>query len=195
MRTRELDDDSGAVLILALLFVLVVGLVGGALVGFSGSSLAQTSVFNTGRSQAYAAESAIQVAIQQIRNDDTMATAPGYSAGASVNPCPTTSVTIPESPGGANPTNVSIDVMCAVGQEPVPYEREIMFAACPSGTAPSNCLTSPSFVPKPQPGALLVADTRFEDLAKGCSTTQAASCFVPGTSVDVNYWNVAQSDN
>lgn len=197
-RTRDLNrSDSGAVLVLALLFVLVVGLVGGALVGFADSSLAQTSNANTDRSASYAAESAIQVAIQQVRNLTTSSTAPGYSTGSGpVNTCPTTTVSIPEDGAAGSGTNESFDVMCAVGQAPAPFERTVVFVACPHGTPQASCLTGQSsFTPAIQSGAVVSASTTFDDLAQGCNIPSPASCFVPGFSVNVGDWDLAQSNN
>jgi hypothetical protein len=204
MTRRGPSDDSGAVLVLAVLFVLVVGLVGGALVGFAGNSLAQTSTFNADRSQSYAAESAVQVAIQQIRSLQSINTAPGYAppGSSTLNPCPTTSVSIPENTvNGSGGVTESFNVMCAIGRAPLPYERDIVFAACLSGTSPANCLTdattgTDAYVPKPQyPGAVVVATTTFSDLQNGCHVTNFNdNCFAPGSSVDVNDWNVAKSN-
>src|SRR4051812_9051894 len=95
-RVRDVnEDDSGAVLILAVIFVLVVGLIGGAIASFAGSSLAVANVEGNDRSASYAGESAIQVAIQQIRGLTALSNAPGYANGGTINSCPNTTVPIP----------------------------------------------------------------------------------------------------
>ena len=193
--------DEGATLVLALLFVAVVALVGGALIGLAGSSLKQTTSLTADRSKSYAAESAVQVAIQQVRSLQTLNTAPGYGTN-SINPCPTTSVSIAGDGVNGAPKSEAFDVMCGVGQAPLPFQRTITFAACLSGTAAANCMVDPSsgngaFVPKPQyPGAIVIATTTFNDLASGCHVTNFNdNCFAPGTSVTVSNWNIAQSDS
>ena len=65
---RRMRDDSGAVLVLAVLFLLVVALIGGALAAYATTSLASTSQLQVGRATSYTAESAVQVAIQNVRN-------------------------------------------------------------------------------------------------------------------------------
>ena len=183
---RLQTDDNGGVLVLAVIFVFVVGLLGGAIATFASASLTQTTSLGNGRTQEYAAEGAIQVAIQQIRDLNTQATAPGYGVSA----CPTISVTIPATTGALSE---SLKVMCVLGQASLPFERKIVFAACPSGTTDANCLQGqpPSFTPKPQSAALVVATTLYYDLPNGCSTVGAGCELAPGTSVDVSGWDAS----
>ena len=186
MSRRDLRDDGGAVLILAVLFVLVVGLVGGALVGFAGSSLSQTSALRGDRARSYAAESAIQVAINQLRTGSgTAAGTAGYQQPVS---CPTVAVTV-------NAT--TLQVMCVVGQSPAPWERSVTFAACPTT---SNCLSGQStYTPAVGSSAVLAATTVFDDLdgSMGCTThvENQDSCFKAGDSVDITGWDLAQSNS
>jgi hypothetical protein len=112
--------------------------------------------------------------------------------GGTINTCPNTVVPIPENGG----VSVSFTVMCAVGQAPLPFERTIVFAACPTtGFSTSSCLTTPSpFSPVVQSKAVVSSSTTFGDLANGCSLPSPASCFVPGTSVDVGAWDLTKSN-
>jgi hypothetical protein len=196
--SRHRTDDGGAVLVLAVLFVAVVGLIGGALVGFAGSSLDQTRSLDADRSQSYAAESAIQVAIANVRNLKGGGNAPGYSNGGAPNACPTTKVSIPQNGVNGAPTPEDIDVRCAVGKAPLPFERAITFAACPSGTSAGNCLTAGTdgFTPTAQGGAVVVVNTIYNDLKSGCSifTSSSDNCFQPGTSVEVDNWDLTGSN-
>jgi hypothetical protein len=186
MKSRFTNDDSGAVLVLALIFVTVVALIGGALVGFAGNSLAQTSSLDKDRTQSYAAEAAIQVAIQQLRTGATTSTnEAGYKSPASS--CPNRTVSIPNDSGAT-----SITVMCGFGPRQSLWQRNIMFAACPS--PPSNCLSlgQDGFSPSPGPSAIVVAQVVFNDLKPGCTTHVDGqdTCFVAGDSVNVSDWDV-----
>jgi Tfp pilus assembly protein PilX len=186
MTDTQRTNDSGAVLILALLFVLVVGLVGGALITFAGSSLAQTSSLGTDRSKSYGAESAINVAIDQLRTASHQASnTVGYQAPVS---CPTTTVTVP---GYA----AAFKVMCVIGQASLPFQRNIMFAACPST---SNCLSGQgTFTPAVGSTAIVSTSALFHDLAKDCSvhTDGQDQCFVAGDSVDVSGWDQGEANS
>jgi hypothetical protein len=187
MRGRTAGDDGGAVLVLAVLFVAVVGLIGGALVGLAGGSLKETKVFATDRTESYSAQSAIEVAIDALRpRAATAATStPGYVPGHPSD-CPTLTVPIPGSSG--------ITVMCGFGRAQLPWERVIVFAACPSTT---NCLSGQAnFATVPGTAAIAVASTLFDDLKGGCSvSTGNDSCFVPGNAVDVTDWKVKEAPN
>lgn len=185
-RVRSNDErDAGAVLVLAVLFVLIVGVVGGAIASLATTNLAVTSVLGGDQTQSYAAQSAVQVAIGSVRNMNT-GSVPGYGGVA----CPTTTVTIPSA--GAQSSSQTITVVCAFGQLPLPYERQIVFAACPSTI---NCLTQNAYQPGPGSAAIVVATTSFYDLKAGCTGVTTPGCFAPGTAVDVTNWYVAKSNN
>lgn len=193
-RFRGSAPDGGAVLVLALLFVLIVGLVGGAIASLASTNLADTSVLGGDQSQSYAAQSAVQVAIDDLRAPTTLSATPGYGGTA----CPTTTVSVPAAgPAGAAQ---QVTVLCAFGVSPQQYERTIVFAGCLSSTSCLAAGPDPShpFTPTPGSGAIVVATTVFNDLKAGCTgyTGQPSDpCFVPGTSVAVIGWNVAKSDN
>lgn len=185
------DGERGAVLVLAILFLLIVGVTGGAIASLASTNLAATSVFGADRTTSYAAEAAVEAGIQNVRTLTTSGAAPGYSAGGTPNPCPTLPVTVPQ-PGSTAPDQ-SLQVVCAVGTAPLPFERVIVFAACPSAVAAASCLTSSGFVPMPGAAAVVVATTLFHDLAPGCSLPTPSTCFAPGTAVDITGWDVTKA--
>lgn len=191
-RVRGSAPDGGAVLVLALLFVLIVGLVGGAIASLASTNLADTSVLGGDQSQSYAAQSAVQVAIDDLRAPTALAATPGYGGTA----CPPTTVSVPAAgPAGAAQ---QITVLCAFGFSPQQWTRTVVFAACLSS---ASCLAAGPdaahpFTPTPGNAAIVVATTIFNDLKAGCTgyTGQPADpCFVPGTSVAVSGWNVSKS--
>ena len=69
-RLRECDD-SGAALILALIFIIVAGLSFAALATFAGTSLLNTANLISTRGAQYASESALDIAIQHVRYSGT----------------------------------------------------------------------------------------------------------------------------
>jgi hypothetical protein len=75
-------DEAGAVLILALLFLVVVGLLVGGLTSWTANDLGNTLTFQQARSSQYALSSATQVAIQSIRYTPLLA------SGQTVNASP-----------------------------------------------------------------------------------------------------------
>jgi hypothetical protein len=180
-------DDAGAILALAVVFIAVVGLVGGALVGLAGGSLTQTQSLAVDRTSSYAAESAIDVAIQNLRTGTSkpITSTPGYVAGH-VSECPTLSVPVPGYPG-------QISVMCGFGQADAPWQRVIVFSACPSS---SNCLSGQSaFAPVPGSAAIVSASTLFNDLRNGCTGIVPNTCFIAGNTVDVSGWKVGEGQH
>jgi type II secretory pathway pseudopilin PulG len=66
-RPRQQHQDSGASLILALGFMLVIGLIGGALAMLVTSGLGDRNTLQKLRNTQYAADGAIELAISQVR--------------------------------------------------------------------------------------------------------------------------------
>ena len=85
-------DDSGAALILALVFLIVAALTLTALVSFAGTGLLDTAGFTSERGQQYGANGAVEIAIQRVRSQPTVYKTLGNCLGTA----PTTSVTIVE---------------------------------------------------------------------------------------------------
>lgn len=85
-RARKGDrDDTGAALILALVFVVVAALSVGGLVTFAGNSLLDTAQLKVQRGIQYGADGATQIAIQAVRyRPDFFATGPENCLGSPV---------------------------------------------------------------------------------------------------------------
>jgi hypothetical protein len=82
-------DDAGASLVLALLFLVVIGLIVGGLASWTANDLSNTTKFQQDRAAQYALSSASQLAIQNIRytpllgsNQTLNASPPSYCWGA-----------------------------------------------------------------------------------------------------------------
>ena len=191
---RRTPNEEGSSLILALVFLVVVGLLGGALATFTTTNLADTSQLQSVQARDFAAEAAVQVAIQKLRAATPIGSTPGYGSPA----CPALAVTVPAAGPGGSTVSESLQVLCGFGTAALPFERQVVFAACPSSAAASSCLTAPSGNPyQPEPGtaAYVVATTLFTDLAPGCTMPTPASCFVPGYRVNVTAWDMRGADS
>jgi hypothetical protein len=80
-RTGLAQEDSGAALIVAMLFVTVVALVTGALLSMSYASLRTTTAMRDQQASAYNADGAAQAAVNQLRADN-FNSVPGQCATA-----------------------------------------------------------------------------------------------------------------
>jgi hypothetical protein len=76
-------DEAGAVLILALMFLVAVGMVVGSLATWASNDLHNTAAFTTARTQQYAVSGAMQTAIQAIRYTPLLSTTTNASLGVS----------------------------------------------------------------------------------------------------------------
>jgi hypothetical protein len=133
MRARFSRDESGAVLILALAFVLIVGLAIGALTALTSTNLKGAESLQQERAREYGADAAVEAAIQAVR----------YA------PASTTCATFPPSPppAGVSPPFDGMVVQCAIGTPAGLQGRIVQFTACPgypsgSGTTTSTTTTS-----------------------------------------------------
>ena len=118
------NDETGAVLILALVFVVIIAFMLVALVDLTGNDLLNTLNLHKERSVEYAADGSVDSAIEVVR----------YQAGEGglQEPCPVTSFT------GANSLNgIDVSVNCVAIPPLQPGTRQVQFTACP-GSA-SSC--------------------------------------------------------
>lgn len=126
------DDEAGAVLILALLFLVVIGLIVGAMASWTANDLGNTLTFQQARSSQYALSSATQVAIQSIRYTPLLgsgqtvnANPPSYCWGTAAGSDPTY--------GGSELTtqNDPVNVYCSTVWNPTSYKtRVVTVSAC-----------------------------------------------------------------
>ncbi len=113
-------DESGAVLVLALVFAAVVSLIILALVSWSGNNLQSVAAFQQGTKLNYAANSAMETAIQQVRYDP--------------DGCPITGLSY-------SVNGITVVVQCGPNPGNTTIMRQVKFTACPqTGVAcsPSN---------------------------------------------------------
>jgi hypothetical protein len=160
-------DDTGAVLVLALLFLVVIGLIVGGLASWTANSLTNSLHFQTDRSAQYALSSTSQVAIQNIRytpllgsNQTLNASPPSYCWGPT--PAPGTG-TVSE----LTVLNDQVAVWCSTVWTPTSSSTRVVTV--------SACLTS--VVPTPPSGSSLAS-------VQAAATQCAAS---PGLQTNVTF--------
>ena len=154
-------DDSGAVLVLALIFMIVIALVLVAVVSFAGDGLASTTNLVEQQSLEYRSSGAMQIAIQTVRYTDT--TFPTYPSAIPTS-CFSSNAGVPV---GQNSPPVYVDCQTVMhAQLPANTEisREVYFYAC--STSSTNCSST---------NYTIEATVDFVD-GPGCTTTSFGDC-------------------
>lgn len=165
---RAIRSDEGAILILALVFMIVVALMLVALVSFAGNDLTNTSNLLQQQALEYGAQGATNVAIQTVRYSDN-----SYQTLASCL-----------SPNSAIPTGTNAPAVYVSCQSVLPLpsnsgaSREINFYACLSK---SGCSAT---------NYVVWATVDFVDGAT-CATGSISTC---GTPESVKSWLVRNAN-
>jgi len=177
--------ESGAVLILALVYILAVSAIVAALASWSSNDLRNTTKFSTSSSLDYSASSAINTAIQSIR----------YTPNPSGTPTPLTPTAPAEcwTPQSGSVSTISLNnmtmaVWCSTVESlsnSIPgypnATRVVTFSACLSSVATgSACQSAP----------ILQAVVSFDDYPPGESVQLLAQCAPPtcGPEMTLDSW-------
>lgn len=124
-------DEAGAVLVLALIFMVTCSLLVIGLLSWSGNNLSSVAAFVQSRTTNYAATSAMETAIQNVR----------YSTTA----CPSTGLNIPV-PNPSAAYDLTMTIFCSPTTEtelPSAASRVINFTECVSTAVSNNACTTP----------------------------------------------------
>jgi len=168
--SRRPDDEVGATLILAFIFLVVIGLIVTALVTWAGNDLVNTKNFTSAKSVQYSTGGAVQLEMQSLRYT--------YSATTSLAAC---------NPNGGATVQLSsttpvVVVYCQKTLSPFSTAtRVVNFYACPykAGITASSCQSSP----------FLQAAVTFNDYDTGganhCSSTTTVTC---GAGMTITSW-------
>ncbi len=182
-RPSPRHDDRGTSLILAIVFVFVIGMVLVAVGGLAANALLNTNNARAERTSTGDGENAVTIAMQYLRYNP-ISTAPAPS-------CLPPSSTVPSSDprvGAVNPLRVD----CTVAVNPTSSRTRVVdFYACPSGTTPLSACQS---------AAVLHAEVAYNDLnADGVddcfnvgSVVVTTSC---GGAMNIDLWDVTGADN
>ena len=166
-------SESGASLILALAFVLVVGMVLVPLVSLAGSNMISTSNLRAERSLEFAADAAMDGAIAAVRHHAPTISCPSFPGGSS---------------SGLKLDGATIEVQCleAPPSGLNPFGRYVEFDACVFKTAEtwSTC----------QSNAVVRAQVSFDDLAVGCSNFDTPGCISYGNEMSIWSWVVRKAN-
>ncbi len=160
---RGSKDESGAILILALVYIVVVSVIVLAMSSWATNDLKNTTVFTNVNSTNYAATSATDVAIQSIRYNPIPSSTPGGGA-----PTPYAECWVPTSGTVSQLTvdNVNIEEWCSTTENLAsPQTRVVTLDACVGSGAASVC-SSP----------WLVAVVAFNDYPPGGQPLLPTQC-------------------
>ena len=184
-RSAAARDESGAVLILAFIFLLVVGVTVGSLADWATNDLDNTAHFTSARSLQYSTESAVELAMQNMRTNPLLPTPAAPTPTLTLNasppaPCFANGSSTPPAVNGA-----SAAVWCSTEWNPTSAAtRVVTFSACPvtPGETSSSCAANP----------YLQAVVTYDDYPAGgitAPTTPPVPCTVYcGTTMTVNSW-------
>ena len=172
-------DEAGAILILALAFLLTTGAIVGGLAGWITNDLNNSTQFASARSLQYSASNATELAIQSIRYDPLLATTQNASPPA---PCwgtdSSSDVSVPE----GDTTSDDMSVWCSTKWIPSSAStRTVTISTCLSSESESaaTCSANP----------YLQATVVFDDYPPGLSAPNPNACFVYcGTGITVSSW-------
>jgi hypothetical protein len=169
------DDDRGATLILALIFLIAVSLVAVSLVTFAGNNLVASMKFTGGMSMQSAANSVATVAIDMNRDnfygtDATKHTISSLYASPPVQCWPVGDVTQPSTfTITINKVSYNLAAWCSTVWNPssAPNSRILTISVCDSSLTAVSCSRTP----------LLLAQVTYNDF----DTANGSTCNKPGT--------------
>jgi hypothetical protein len=144
-RVGRPDDEAGAVLLLALVFMVATSLLITGLLAWSGNNISNVVSFEQNRVLNYAMNSAVETAIQSVR----------YSTTA----CPAGGLQIPV-PNPNPQFDQTIDVWCSTVSNPGLSEtRTVTLTACPDNAfTKGKCSKSSTPGPPPYLSVVVVFD-------------------------------------
>ena len=181
----ERADERGAILILALVLIVILGVAAVFLGQMSTGALLTSENLKTQRSSVEDAQTAVTIAIQNVRYNFSYYTSNTYSL-TTAEPCLPAGVSIPSSLPGSSAVNDDI-VSCTGFVTPgSAATRTVTFTACPNSGA-LTCTSS---------SALLVATVTFDDqpasgAAPSCNNHTVVTC---GGAMTIQAWDLVGAD-
>jgi len=186
-------NEDGAILVLALIYTIVAGLVVTALATWAANDLNNTKTFNQARSMNYAASSVTNVAIQSIRSNPLLTGTVPQGVALPLSNC---WVPDPASSNGVVVSQLNVNqfwmaTWCTTTENLAsPATRVVTFYTCQSSLASgaqASAITSAqnACVAKP----LIKAVVTFDDYPPGGSTPLATQCSQwCGEGTQINSW-------
>ena len=193
-QSHKQRDDAGAIIVLALVYILIVSLTVGALITWVMNDLTNTTNFQHSSSLRYAATSAADAAIQSIRYNPIPSTTPTQGVATPVSYCwsPYTVIN-----GSTDVSELSVDgytigVWCSTTEYLASSDtRDVMLYACQVGleTTGAACKSEP----------YLSAEVAVDDYPAGGGPTfteqcnQAGDSCGAGTTLENWVWGISTS--
>lgn len=171
-------DEAGAVLVLALLFIFVVGAVVGSIASWATNDLKNTADFTSARTTQYAVTSTVETAVETIRYT------PLFSSQLQTTPSSPSFCWGSSSPSQLQIDGVTVTVWCYTDYQVGSADtRQVTFSACTTASeSGAACAAAPA----------LQAVVTFDDYPTGYSPPSNAECNVYcGTSMTENSWTWA----
>jgi hypothetical protein len=189
---RNERDDSGAIIVLALVYILIVSLTVGALISWIMNDLTNTTHFQNTSSLRYAATSATDAAIQSMRYSPIPTTSPTQGVATPVSYCWTPYTVIN---GSTDISELTIDgytvgVWCSTTEYLASSDtRDVMIYACQVSAESTGaaCVNNP----------LLTAEVAIDDYPAGGAPTfteqcnQLADACGAGTTLENWVWGIS----
>lgn len=167
-------DERGAILILALVYIIVIGVIVAALSTWALNGLHNTTQFNSARTTDYAASSSTEVAINSIRTTPI---------AASLNASPPTICWGIGASSTLVTDNISMSSWCSTVQNLAsPATRIVTISTCRSAVTAKNCGLDP----------FLQAVVTYDDYPAGGGPLLSSQCSSTcGDGAILNAWNWA----
>lgn len=176
------DSQSGSVLILALVYIISISLVVGALADWAMNDLNNTTHFKSASSLDYAATGAMNVAISSIRYTPLLPNTPTRNVPTATSYCWTPNTSAPASdPTGVSQVtinSVTVAVWCSTVPTPAHNpSRVVTFYACQSSlTSTSSTATVNAAMTACASTPLLTAVVQFNDYPQSGGPSTNNSC-------------------
>jgi len=176
---RSRHDESGAVLILALVFLVAVSVIIGGLTDWTTNDLRNSANFAETQNVTSSATNAVNLAIQNIRYTPLLSSA---STDQTLNTSPPSYCW-----GSSASQQFNMNVYCSSVWNPKSANtRTVTISACPTSRATSWAVGQTSCAAQP----LLQAVVTFDDYPAGVSAPNPSQCAVYcGTGLTINSWN------
>lgn len=176
-------NETGAVLILALIFLGVVGMVVGSLATWATNDLNNTTQFTSARTLQYAVSSTMNNAIENIRYT------PLLGAGQTLSASPPAACWGTGSTSELTVNNVNVAVWCSTAwNAPSAQTRIVTFSACPITPSQSG-LSASALATACVANPTLTSIVTYGDYPPGFSAPNTSQCIVYcGTSMTINSW-------
>jgi len=177
-------DESGSILVLALVFLVVGAMVVAVLTADLTGDLRSSQIFQSVRSEQYAARSATDLAINSIRYAYDSPRAP--TSNTSTLRAQTLNASPPSYCWGSGPKSalktdgVLVDVWCSTAWNPASAStRTVTFSACLDGVGAAACAATP----------YLQAIVSYDDYPSGVSAPSSEPCYLYcGTGMITDSW-------